>query len=465
MGIKRWSAMNNIFEKTKLGKNSFRSAIITAIIECVINIVVLILESLVGDAIVQWLNGNGFSLAGFINWIVTYPLLSSIVFFLLFLAGLMYADWKKYGNEKVVPSMNTTSNEQSIGDDGIGFQNSTFDKPATIDKSKVADFSRAEIKDSNIYVSGTEDKKKDNQLFAQSEIERLMNNVVSSATYFANDFFPDGEQNREERYISAHEANKAFWEYYKDNRRYVSNRTSSELDKLKTFLKNKMESINILYGADDHLEIDKHAEELREKSLAMREKILDSFRESSQPKSGEDYVSYPGLKLLEDTNGVNLDEYFQLDTTMVRLWVIVSNRNKYVYDCQVVLDKFEYCDYQQGSTWGRAYSGFDRKAMKWDVGYLPNDGKIELECEANKLLEIARATRKHPDINMKLSHLDGYSTRVYNLDGKYRATFRIDGKIFVGNIKKPIRALKYRVTFKYEQLPLLKIIEIERIGK
>jgi hypothetical protein len=134
--------------------------------------------------------------------------------------------------------------------------------------------------------------------------------------------------------------------------------------------------------------------------------------------------------------------------------------NKYVYDCQVVLDNFEFCGSDQNAVWENAYSGFDRKAMKWDVGYVPDEGKIELDCNAKKVLEIAKATK---NIGMQLSYLDGYSPKNNNLHGEYRVTFIIYGKVLANNIKKPLKNIRYRITFKYEQGPILKITEMERI--
>jgi hypothetical protein len=131
------------------------------------------------------------------------------------------------------------------------------------------------------FIYGKEDKKKDKQFIVQEEIERLMNDAVSKSIYFANDCFPDGEPSIKERYIAAHEANKKFWEYYKDNRRYVSKKVSTELDNLKIFLKKQINSINILYGAGDHLKIAKYGKDLELKSIALREKNLDDFRKGS----------------------------------------------------------------------------------------------------------------------------------------------------------------------------------------
>jgi hypothetical protein len=211
-------------------------------------------------------------------------------------------------------------------------------------------------------------------------------------------------------------------------------------------LKMRAEALGISVGQTD---ISSHTP-TKKTNLAIKEK-------------GSSFIKYDGLTLEEDTDGAHFGQYVYIGAglaTEVKLWVIVHNMNKYVYDCQVILDNFEFCGSDQNAVWENAYRGFDRKAMKWDVGYIPNEGKIELDHNAKKVLEIAKATR---DTGMQLSHLDGYSTRNNNLNGKYRVTFIVYGKVLVNDIKKPIKDLRYRIAFKYEQGPLLKIIEMERI--
>lgn len=111
LGVK---TMNNIFKKIKFGKNSVRSAIFTGIIEVIVNVVVFIMESIMGDVVVNWLKTNGISFAGFIDWIITYPRLSSVIFFLLFLSILTYLDWKNF-TEKTVPEIPKIAVENNDG--------------------------------------------------------------------------------------------------------------------------------------------------------------------------------------------------------------------------------------------------------------------------------------------------------------------------------------------------------------
>lgn len=177
----------------------------------------------------------------------------------------------------------------------------------------------------------------------------------------------------------------------------------------------------------------------------------------------ENIIEYNALRLEADREGMYVYQHARVGASLsdeIRLWVIVTNGSKTVYECQVVLVDLEYHGNYPGGKWGSAPSGFDRKPMKWDVGYVPREGKIELENNAEKVLEIAKAIKKHPAVGMVISHLDGYSTKKHNLEGKYRATLRIDGKVLVNNVKKPIRSLSYAVTFEYQQMPLLKIVEI-----
>lgn len=86
--------MNNFLDKTIICKNIKWSALIAFSIEIVVRVVIFILENLVGNEIVQWLNTEGFNLASFIKWVIVHPVALSIILFLLFLAWLMYKDWK-----------------------------------------------------------------------------------------------------------------------------------------------------------------------------------------------------------------------------------------------------------------------------------------------------------------------------------------------------------------------------------
>jgi hypothetical protein len=170
-----------------------------------------------------------------------------------------------------------------------------------------------------------------------------------------------------------------------------------------------------------------------------------------------DSTVYAGLKLVEDVESAHTEQYAKfgagLESTM-RLWAIVSNENKDVYDSQVLLEDFEFSGNTSNNIWKNLSGSFERKAMKLDNADIPQNGKATLE--------IARATRKHPNINMQLSYLDGYSSSTYVLEGEYRVTLGLRGNVLVNNQKTPIENQRYLITFKYQNLPLLKITKIEK---
>lgn len=177
----------------------------------------------------------------------------------------------------------------------------------------------------------------------------------------------------------------------------------------------------------------------------------------------DNFIVYEGLTLEEDNTESGFSKALHIGSGLeneFRLSVTIHNADRYIYDCQIVLDNLEFHGSDRNAQWEDSYRGFDRKAMKWDVGYIPNEGKIEVENNSKKPLEIARAITNS---SMQLSYLDGYSRKKYNLNGKYRATLIIYGKVLVNSVKRPIKDLLYKVTFQYDFGSILRIIEIEKL--
>lgn len=177
----------------------------------------------------------------------------------------------------------------------------------------------------------------------------------------------------------------------------------------------------------------------------------------------DDFIVYDGLTLEKDESESGFSKALHIGagfTDEFRLSVIIHNSDTYVYDCHVVLDNFEFHGLDRNARWEDSYRGFDRKAIKWDVGYLPSEGKIDVEKNSKKSLEIAKAIKNS---SMRLSYLDGYSVKEYNLHGKYRSTLIIYGKVLVNGVKKNINDLRYKLTFQYDSGPILRIIEIKKI--
>jgi len=167
------------------------------------------------------------------------------------------------------------------------------------------------------------------------------------------------------------------------------------------------------------------------------------------------------IRLEKDFDENYLDEITRRNKNYFRLWVIVQNGKRPVYDCVVGLENLEYQGRSSNGEWVHAPTGFDRKAMKWDVGYIPKEGKIDLSAKARKVVEIAAAFPQ-PLAKMKLSHLDGYSTKEHLLEGKYRATLRIDGKVPVSQSKKDIEPRWYEVEYEYQRHSMyLKLLDVK----
>jgi len=184
----------------------------------------------------------------------------------------------------------------------------------------------------------------------------------------------------------------------------------------------------------------------------------DSLNNSSENEVEiPDVPIYTGLDLVEDVEGAHTGQYARFGAGLessIRLWVIVSNGDRDVYDCQALLEDFEFSGDSSRNTWVNVSSGFERKAMKLDNANIPQNGKATLE--------IARANRKHPNINMQLSYLDGYSSSTCILEGEYRVTLRLRGNVLVNNQKTPAKNQRFMITFKYQNLPLLKITNIQK---
>jgi len=130
-----------------------------------------------------------------------------------------------------------------------------------------------------------------------------------------------------------------------------------------------------------------------------------------------------------------------------KVWIFAKNGKKTVYDCDVTCEKFEYKGVIPDDIWRRPISDFDSKAMKWDVGFNPINGKIDLDSNDRKKLEIA-VSFPQPNACVRLSYLDGYSKEnVWS--AVYRMTLRVHGKILVNDKKEEIKARWYRVEFEY----------------
>jgi hypothetical protein len=172
---------------------------------------------------------------------------------------------------------------------------------------------------------------------------------------------------------------------------------------------------------------------------------------------------YDGLVIEKDLDEAYINQYARAGANLsheIKLWVIVHNTRIPVYDCVIGLENLEYKGHYSNDEWVPSPSDFDRKAMKWDVGYSPNEGKMDISTRTRKRLEVATAY-PHPIEKMELSHLDGYSSRGHLLEGKYRATLRIDGRVFVGTVKKDINPRWYEVVFDYQRHSrILKLLEI-----
>lgn len=186
-----------------------------------------------------------------------------------------------------------------------------------------------------------------------------------------------------------------------------------------------------------------------------------SFRnriKTTQEKNNS--IIYDGLILEEDTDRSEIDKTLRIAAELDKEFILsvnVKNSEKIVYNCFVELDNLEYMSESTYNEW--VQRSFDRKSMKWDVGYKPNEGRIDINVDERKKLEIAKGFMWE---GMKLSYLDGYSIDNYTLDGKYRTTLKINGKILVGRDKKEIEPIKYRIRFKRQGL-YLNLLKIEKI--
>lgn len=159
-----------------------------------------------------------------------------------------------------------------------------------------------------------------------------------------------------------------------------------------------------------------------------------------------DFAIYDDLKIVKDFEQSYLDETIRHNKKYHKLWVVVQNGKTPVYDCVVELVNLEYKGHPSNNEWKDW--ACDKKAMKWDVGFEPREGKIDMNPSARKILEIAVAYPR-PQERMELSHLDGHSTRGHVLLGEYRVTVRIDGKVLANHVKKEIKPIWYEIIFKY----------------
>lgn len=166
-----------------------------------------------------------------------------------------------------------------------------------------------------------------------------------------------------------------------------------------------------------------------------------------EEEKGEDFAIYNDLKIVKDFEQSYLDETIRHNKKYHKLWVVVQNGKTPMYDCVIELVNLEYKGRDSKNEW--TDWACDKKAMKWDVGYEPREGKIDINPSAMKNLEIAVAYPQ-PQARMELSHLDGHSARGHLLLGEYRVTVRIDGKALVKQVKKEINPIWYEIIFKYE---------------
>jgi hypothetical protein len=133
-------------------------------------------------------------------------------------------------------------------------------------------------------------------------------------------------------------------------------------------------------------------------------------------------------------------------------WLVLHNGRQPINSCRVVLENLAY---RNGIIWEEPYTSIERKSLKWRVGYIPIEGKIDIAAKERVTLELARSTR-NPKIKMELSYLDGYSGE-FLIEGMYKAFLMIDAK--------EIEAVHYEVVFEYKTISHLEIKEITKVSE
>ena len=168
---------------------------------------------------------------------------------------------------------------------------------------------------------------------------------------------------------------------------------------------------------------------------------------------------YSELVLIKDSDGAYLTESLSRQGGTTITWLLVQNGKIPVSDCRVTLENLKYF---VNDEWVDAPAGFDRKALKWNVGYTSPEGKTNISRDESAELELARAVRLG-SIKMEMSHLDGYSPREHLLVGLYKLSLRIDGQVLLHNRKYIIQPIHYEVVIDYRSTPNIEIKEVNRL--
>ena len=135
---------------------------------------------------------------------------------------------------------------------------------------------------------------------------------------------------------------------------------------------------------------------------------------------------YNDLIIKLDSEEAYLTEVTKQNRREIKMWLVVKNGNKPVRDCRVLLEDLEY---YFNNEWIFSPNGFDRKALKWGVGYDLPEGKVDISTNGSTNLEIAKSFRI-PNPHLAISYLDGFSGKTHHLVGIYKLRLRIEGQVF-----------------------------------
>lgn len=142
-----------------------------------------------------------------------------------------------------------------------------------------------------------------------------------------------------------------------------------------------------------------------------------------------------------------------------KLGLRVQNKGGVKIHCALMLINLQYSgkgftsNWNDSEEWIDAYQTLDMKYIKWDEGYDPREGKIDIAPDGGKGdLLFAETEPRH--FGFWFWYVYGRGQDIWKLDGRYKATLRLEGDCEKNGDIVNLHPVEYEITFTYKHRAL-----------